>query len=525
MISNLNKKAHKVYGADSPPLRPSTPDQVAQSRTPTRSGGSSTESSSSQGLVRQTTVPVTSLQKSFTKLYSLTATSSAGSGTTVPFDKSPARTMTVKPIIEKDGEARLTLMESTCPVCRRSGLISPLYTFSLASETFSNLCSNISCAYPFESYDGLLSSLPQSQLNLTLPSSDVDYIPDSSLELNLDFLEPPESEDSSSIARNSETLQQSTPLNNVNIGPPVLQKQVQKPRAILPRYLADSMREANSTPRGFSHSPDSDSGVSTNSTKYNLSYQEILALRAQRPKIVKETSKPFSQWTPEERFAFLKKLIILSSSDERLEFFNFYKTVVPETSIDFTRLLPRSISLYILSFLDPRSLCRACQVSEKPIKTKTAPRCVETSKSPDRKRLDSAENTHQRMNSGRCVERNSEKQMSMKERIAGVTERLSAPLERRRRNSISYSPIQNITRNEKILKQRQSSLPRRRVNLPTSMIVAPPGQRFAPLSPESIKTLPPPPVYKPKTEVGKIRERNWTKRQQQIFDYVKDIPS
>ncbi|VUZ53251.1 unnamed protein product, partial [Hymenolepis diminuta] len=165
------------------------------------------------------------------------------------------------------------------------------------------------------------------------------------------------------------------------------------------------------------------------------------------------------------------------------------------------------------------------KVSEKPIKTKTAPRCVETSKSPDRKRLDSAENTHQRMNSGRCVERNSEKQMSMKERIAGVTERLSAPLERRRRNSISYSPIQNITRNEKILKQRQSSLPRRRVNLPTSMIVAPPGQRFAPLSPESIKTLPPPPVYKPKTEVGKIRERNWTKRQQQIFDYVKDIPS
>ncbi|VUZ53250.1 unnamed protein product, partial [Hymenolepis diminuta] len=62
--------------------------------------------------------------------------------------------------------------------------------------------------------------------------------------------------------------------------------------------------------------------------------------------------KWFSQWTPEERFAFLKKLIILSSSDERLEFFNFYKTVVPETSIDFTRLLPRSISLYILSFLD-----------------------------------------------------------------------------------------------------------------------------------------------------------------------------
>ncbi|KAM3182771.1 hypothetical protein ACTXT7_011649 [Hymenolepis weldensis] len=349
----------------------------------------------------------------------------------------------------------------------------------------------------------------------------------------------------------------------------------------------------------------------------------------------------FAQWTPEERFAFLKKLIILSSSDERLEFYNFCKTVVPETSIDFTRILPRTVSLYILSFLDPRSLCRACQselrkirrkialdrqraeeekrnqlafqdirqrkpsarkasilqiskVSEKPIKAKTAPKCIKTSKSPDRhvkqgkidrnsgekekwgprntggkragelltlsqcllpsqaeydyakhllartlheyhprnklstkfgKRLDNAENTHQRMSSSRWVERNSEKQMSMKERIAGVTERLSAPLERRRRNSISHSPMQNITHNETIGKQRQSSLPRRKVHLPTSMIVAPPGQRFAPLSPESIKTLPPPPVYKRKTEVDKSRKRNWTKKQQQIFDYVKDIPS
>nr|CUU97490.1 hypothetical transcript [Hymenolepis microstoma] len=73
----------------------------------------------------------------------------------------------------------------------------------------------------------------------------------------------------------------------------------------------------------------------------------------------------------------------------------------------------------------------------------------------------------------------------MKERIAEVTERLSAPLERRKRNSISHSPIQNITRNGTIQKQRQSSLPpRRRVKLPTSMIVAPPGQRFALLSPQ-----------------------------------------
>jgi len=30
---------------------------------------------------------------------------------------------------------------------------------------------------------------------------------------------------------------------------------------------------------------------------------------------------------------------------------------------DFTRLMPRVITLYIFSFLDPRSLCRSSQVS------------------------------------------------------------------------------------------------------------------------------------------------------------------
>ncbi|KAM7535589.1 hypothetical protein Aperf_G00000093358 [Anoplocephala perfoliata] len=100
LISNLNKKAHKVYGADSPPLRPSSPEQLATARTPTRSAPSCSESS---GLVRQTSLPVTNLQKSLTKLHSLTNTvnSSGGSG---PFERSPARSI-VEPIIEKDGEA------------------------------------------------------------------------------------------------------------------------------------------------------------------------------------------------------------------------------------------------------------------------------------------------------------------------------------------------------------------------------------------------------------------------------------
>ncbi|KAL5970299.1 Beta-adrenergic receptor kinase 1 [Taenia solium] len=101
LISNLNKKAHKVYGAESPP-RPSTPEQLT-TRTPTRSNAAAaSESTGTQNLVRQTSVPSTGLQKSLTKLYSFTTLSGGMSG---HFERSPARS-TVGPIAEGDGETR-----------------------------------------------------------------------------------------------------------------------------------------------------------------------------------------------------------------------------------------------------------------------------------------------------------------------------------------------------------------------------------------------------------------------------------
>jgi F-box protein 16 len=36
----------------------------------------------------------------------------------------------------------------------------------------------------------------------------------------------------------------------------------------------------------------------------------------------------------------------------------------PANHQDFTRLFPRVLCLYIFSFLDPRSLCRAAQVKQ-----------------------------------------------------------------------------------------------------------------------------------------------------------------
>uniref|UniRef100_A0A0R3XBK2 PH domain-containing protein n=1 Tax=Hydatigena taeniaeformis TaxID=6205 RepID=A0A0R3XBK2_HYDTA len=101
LISNLNKKAHKVYGAESPP-QPSTPEQLA-TRTPTRSNpAAATESIGMQNLVRQTSAPSVGLQKSLNKLYSFTTYSGGASG---HFERSPAKSM-VGPIAEGDGENR-----------------------------------------------------------------------------------------------------------------------------------------------------------------------------------------------------------------------------------------------------------------------------------------------------------------------------------------------------------------------------------------------------------------------------------
>lgn len=75
-----------------------------------------------------------------------------------------------------------------------------------------------------------------------------------------------------------------------------------------------------------------------------------------------------------------------------------------------------------------------------------------------------------------------ERRKSAKARIADATERLSAPVERRR-NSISHLPNQNITKEGNRLCGQ--ILPSKcKAKLPTSMIVAPLGQRFNPVSPE-----------------------------------------
>ena len=72
----------------------------------------------------------------------------------------------------------------------------------------------------------------------------------------------------------------------------------------------------------------------------------------------------FSLWTDAQRKKFLT-FILKKCTKSLLRFVNegWFKKQLPIHHLDYTTVLPRFISTYIFSFLDPRSLCRAAQVS------------------------------------------------------------------------------------------------------------------------------------------------------------------
>ncbi|XP_030577317.1 F-box only protein 16 [Archocentrus centrarchus] len=74
-------------------------------------------------------------------------------------------------------------------------------------------------------------------------------------------------------------------------------------------------------------------------------------------------AKWFDRWSDSQRKAVLQDLV-LNCSMEQLRFLNIsVSRQLPLQAADFTCLLPRALSLYLFSFLDPRSLCRCAQVS------------------------------------------------------------------------------------------------------------------------------------------------------------------
>ncbi|CAN8205140.1 unnamed protein product [Coccothraustes coccothraustes] len=73
--------------------------------------------------------------------------------------------------------------------------------------------------------------------------------------------------------------------------------------------------------------------------------------------------KWFDKWTDGQRRRILVDLLERCSLSQQKFCAKQLQARVPTDAVDFTTRLPRVLSLYIFSFLDPRSLCRCAQVS------------------------------------------------------------------------------------------------------------------------------------------------------------------
>ncbi|KAK6304831.1 hypothetical protein J4Q44_G00254170 [Coregonus suidteri] len=71
----------------------------------------------------------------------------------------------------------------------------------------------------------------------------------------------------------------------------------------------------------------------------------------------------FDLWTDRQRKVFLQALLSQCSNSQLKSCRDWLKQIVPVTRKDFTSVLPRFLSLYVMSFLTPRDLCSAAQVS------------------------------------------------------------------------------------------------------------------------------------------------------------------
>ncbi|XP_051954371.1 F-box only protein 16-like isoform X3 [Xyrauchen texanus] len=75
--------------------------------------------------------------------------------------------------------------------------------------------------------------------------------------------------------------------------------------------------------------------------------------------------KWFDKWTDSQRKQALQGFFSRCSVSQLKYLRQTLSNLVPEEALDFTNALPRVLSLYIFSFLDPRSLCRCAQISAK----------------------------------------------------------------------------------------------------------------------------------------------------------------
>ncbi|XP_077145360.1 epithelial cell-transforming sequence 2 oncogene-like isoform X3 [Ranitomeya variabilis] len=70
----------------------------------------------------------------------------------------------------------------------------------------------------------------------------------------------------------------------------------------------------------------------------------------------------YDLWTDKQRIQFLHAILARSSRSQLKFIQDWFSEEVPVTKVDFTTVIPRTLSLYILSFLNPHDLCSAAQV-------------------------------------------------------------------------------------------------------------------------------------------------------------------
>ncbi|CAG2211613.1 FBXO16 [Mytilus edulis] len=75
-----------------------------------------------------------------------------------------------------------------------------------------------------------------------------------------------------------------------------------------------------------------------------------------------ETNNKYEKWTDEQRKRIIEDLVHVSKIKQLQHAQTLVNDKVPMKQEDFTRVLPKVLSVYLFSFLDPRSLCRASRV-------------------------------------------------------------------------------------------------------------------------------------------------------------------
>ncbi len=143
-----------------------------------------------------------------------------------------------------------------CPQCYQKGIISPLLCVQTTVGSMSNLCSNKECSYPLESFTGLANAFAPTQTNgqqfqQSLQTGQLQPPDNASM---LDFIDnlPDTFETNSQMNFSTSAADffmqnDSFPAQlNDSTFPQLPQQVPQRSCAILPRYLADSLRQGRS---------------------------------------------------------------------------------------------------------------------------------------------------------------------------------------------------------------------------------------------------------------------------------------